>query len=47
MRAKGKKGAELISAMLVDPEQDPNEMLVLAEDLQSEAIAEGIADGLA
>jgi hypothetical protein len=36
------KGAELISAMLQDPEQDPTEMLTIAEDLQSEAVADGI-----
>ena len=36
------KGAELISAMLEDPEQDSTEMLNVAEDLQSEAIADGI-----
>ena len=36
------KGAELISALLEDPEQDPTEMLKVAEDLQSEAIADGI-----
>jgi hypothetical protein len=37
-----KKGAELIAAVLIDPEQDFREMLLLAEDLQSEAVADGI-----
>lgn len=36
------KGAELIAAMLNDPEQDTKEMLVLAEEIQSEAVADGI-----
>ncbi len=37
-----KKGADLIAAILIAPEQDFKEMLVLAEDLQSEAVADGI-----
>lgn len=37
-----RKGAELISAMLQDPQQNPTEMLTVAEDLQSEAVADGI-----
>jgi hypothetical protein len=37
-----KKGADLIAAILIDPEQDFKDMLVLAEDLQSEALADGI-----
>src|SRR5437762_7573550 len=37
-----KKGAGLIAAILMAPEQDFNEMLALAEELQSEAVADGI-----
>ncbi|HTR27232.1 MAG TPA: hypothetical protein VMI10_24895 [Terriglobales bacterium] len=38
-----KKGADLIAAILTAPEQDFKEMLVIAEELQSEAVADGIA----
>jgi hypothetical protein len=37
-----KKGADLIAAILIDQEEDVKEMLVVAEDLQSEAVADGI-----
>ena len=37
-----KKGADLIAAILTAPEQDFKEMLVVAEELQSEAVADGI-----
>jgi hypothetical protein len=37
-----KKGADLIAAILIAPDQDFKEMLVLAEELQSEAVADGI-----
>ena len=37
-----KKGADLIAAILIDQEEDVKEMLLVAEDLQSEAVADGI-----
>jgi chaperonin cofactor prefoldin len=37
-----KKGADLIAAILTAPEPDFKEMLVVAEELQSEAVADGI-----
>jgi hypothetical protein len=37
-----KKGAELIAAILIAHDEDFKEMLALAEDLQSEAVADGI-----
>src|SRR5262245_3882761 len=36
------KGAELISVLLQEPEENPTEILTVAEDLQSEAVADGI-----